>query len=290
MKFALLTNVSFKFGDDIKSFDSFDKTKIEKYLDGKISFHEFNGTKDLFIKTQEIIGKGTWELENCNYDKNILIQALYFNTSNNMQHEKLIIIKRKIHDKDTYTFLDFDVNKSDNYEYFDITLSDIISIIRSKHIRKGLVIYANGKIDEVELLDTQVDNITGRILVSPNTSVEYLNLPNLLMELHEKNYDNDKINEILTKHLQNTKVNHMFTRKENEIVIINYICQTIGFIKNNIMSDLLNDNFAGDAIVWLESKSSYDERILDLTSELLDKIINKTKPKKTIFFNIYRDL
>ena len=207
-----------------------------------------------------------------------------------MQHEKLIIIKRKIHDKDTYTFLDFDVNKSDNYEYFDITLSDIVSIIRSKHIRKGLVIYANGKIDEVELLDTQVDNITGRILISPNTSVEYLNLPNLLMELHEKNYDNDKINEILTKHLQNTKVNHMFTRKENEIVIINYICQTIGFIKNNIMSDLLNDNFAGDAIVWLESKSSYDERILDLTSELLDKIINKTKPKKTIFFNIYRDL
>ena len=174
MKFALLTNVSFKFGDDIKSFDSFDKTKIEKYLDGKISFHEFNGTKDLFIKTQEIIGKGTWELENCHYDKNTLTQALYFNTSNNMQHEKLIIIKRKIHDKDTYTFLDFDVNKSDNYEYFDITLSDIVSIIRSKHIRKGLVIYANGKIDEVELLDTQVDNITGRILISPNTSVEYL--------------------------------------------------------------------------------------------------------------------
>lgn len=207
-----------------------------------------------------------------------------------MQHEKLIIIKRKIHDKDTYTFLDFDVNKLDNYEYFDITLSDIISIIRSKHIRKGLVIYANGKIDEVELLDTQVDNITGRILISSNISVEYLNLPNLLMELHEKNYDNDKINEILIKHLQNTKVNHIFTRKENEIVIINYICQTIGFIKNNIMSDLLNDNFSGDAIVWLESKSSYDERILDLTPELLDKIINKTKPKKTIFFNIYRDL
>jgi len=297
MKYALLTKVSFNMFENNKkkSFELLDTTNIETMLKDKVSFHDFNGTAELLKSIQDQLGKQILDVMTCTYDKDSLTQALYLDTQNVSEHDKIVFIKRKINPNDSYTFCEFKDANDEKYEYLDVTMNDIIEIIKSKYIRKCVILYANGSMKPLEIIDTTIDKNKGRILIKNSddniSDIEYLNIINILNDL--ENVQNKE--QVLSDYLRSAGTNYLYARKETDLIIINYICQTVGTIKNEPMSTLLTDIFLGDAIIWLESKMQYDERILDLTPELLTKILDVVdkknfRPKNKIFFNIYREL
>jgi hypothetical protein len=295
-KFVLLKNVSFNFSNSLNDLTN---NKIEEYLKDKVEFYSFNNSKELFTSIHEILGNGIYENINCYYDNSVLIQAIFFEDNINENYTKLLLVKRKIHDNDTYTFLEFDPSSdTDIYQYDSITPNDIINIIMEKNLNRGIYVHSDKKIDEIVYFDKTESDQIGTLTINHNgvsKELKYLNLVNLIKELSEKNISETQFTEILQKKLDESGVEYLYTQKDFGLGLLNCYYQIIGFAKNEIVSNLINEDISGDVIIGLENKLNDDSRLLGLTSETFKQIIklsknNKFKVKNEIFCNIYYEL
>ena len=295
-KFALLKNVSFNFSDSLKELSA---DKIKNYLDNKIEFCSFSNSKELFTSMHTILGTGIYENINCYYDKSILIQAIFLEDNANEKYSKLLLVKRKIHDNDTYTFLEFDpLSDVDKYLYDIITFDDIVNIIMEKNLNKGVYIHSDGKIDDIVYFDKTESNQIGTLSIKHNDEskeFKYLNLVNMIQENSEKNISEAEFTEILQKKLDEHGVEYLYTQKDFGLGLLNCYYQIIGFVKNKLVSDLIKEDISGDVIIGLENKLNDDNRLLGLTSETFKQIIKLSKNvnfkvKNDTFCNIYYEL
>ena len=186
-KLAILKSVSFGHKD---TFDEISDDKITIYLQDKVVYKEFTNTLELYSILQEIFRHGAdIEIVNCHYDEIYLTQALCVNNDNDELHTSTVIVKRLIHDEDTYTFLEFDTNNpdSDVYTYSDVSNNDIMDIIRRKTVIPVVCINTDGKImnDEIIILVNKED--VGKIVVkNMNRELSYVNISSITNINHNK--------------------------------------------------------------------------------------------------------
>jgi len=295
-KFALLRNVSFNFS---KSMSTLTSDVVREYLNDKLEFVSFNNSKELFASLQEIFGKGIYEIINCYYDESVLIQAIFLEENSSENHTKLALVKRLIHENDTYTFLEFDAAENkDKYRYESITINNIVDVIIDKNLNKGVCVCSNEQIDNIFYSDKSESNELGTLVVTRNGNVceyKYLNLVNIMQEISDKNLTGEQFADILEKKLNDSGANYLYTQKDFGIGVLNCYYQTIGFSKNEIISKLIKEEITGDVILGLENKLNDDSRLLNLTKQTFNKIIKLSqldnfKVKNEMFCNLYYEL
>jgi hypothetical protein len=282
-KFALLKDFSFSFKND---YESLKLCKICESLDGKIEFVEFGDTLDFITKVTSVMGNCILEVLNCSYDHEYLIQAFYLENDSSV-HEKLIMVKRKIMENDTYTYAEFDPKdpKTDVFQYLNITTDDIANIIRSKYINKGVLVSASGNVQSVEYIDSYDDSSdSGTLAVMKNDNaydIKYLNIKNIMQKSNE---NNEKLGEsdfssLVEKKLDSTEATYIYSQMDASIGLLNCYYETVGMNKNAIISQMLGSDICGDVLLGLENHLNDDSRILSLTPELFSKIFEIVKSK-----------
>ena len=283
--FALLKNVSFKFKN---TFDCLSVNVFKEYLNDKVEYIDFVNTSDLFIKLNSIfLNAGNIDVVNCNYDKFHLSQGFCFDNGVDDFYHNFVIVKRKINENDSYTYLHFDDKLPDPYEYVDITYDDIVSILRNKHVYTGVMIYSSGEIRNTEYINIYDNNThCGKLILENAQEISYFNMASHFNA-------SDECSDVLSEKINNSNAKYLYTQKNIEICLLNCYSQTEGFVKNEIVSKLFNGDVYGDVFLGLENYLNDDVRLLKLDNLLFEKIMHISssfKQKNSLFFNVYYEL
>jgi hypothetical protein len=297
-KFALLKNVEFGIASNSTH------ELVIKYLNDKVSFYDFNGTIDLFYKLYDHLGKHTYEIDNCEYDKKYIIQAIYVDDPNKLFYEKIILIKREIITDDTYSYNTFSFDETkicDNYIYADIEMSDIEQILWKKYHSKGVKVTENGDINDINysFKFDELNNDIGKITLFDNdgnfkNEYNFIDVNNV--RRNNENLNSEQHNEILMEKINKYNIQFIYSQHEFNLGILNIFSPINGNILNEKVSYLINTKFYGDIILCLENNLNNDEsRILDMSVELFTKILKlksipNFKPKNKYFINIFNEL
>lgn len=300
-KFALIENVSFKL---LNNFDELRKEKLQSHFDNGVTYHNFSDTIDLFSQMNKIMGSNMLELINCSYDKNTVIQSAYIENDTSL-HQKIIFFKRKLRIDDSYTFLEFNPENADLYEYEDITRDDLVNILYNKYVHTGIILYSNGYMENIEYTynendnDNTYGNITYRRQNDSTHNAKYLHLINIMQNLKDDTPD-ENVDESLYKEKMEEKMNelqctHLYNQRDFSLGTFNCYYPIFGEQLNEIMSKLLNDKVYGNVIVTLETRLNNDERLLNLNTTLFESIVKTISvpnfvPKNKHYFNIYHEL
>lgn len=283
-----------------QSFDDIKKEKIVKSLEGKLDFYEIKNTTEMFFCLQNIFGnKSNMDITNCKFDKDYLYQSFSVDKDNENLHSNIVITKRKIKDDDTYTFLGFNpsIPETDIFEFVDITIDDIVDIIRNKTVLPALIIKDNGEIVNENLLYLNRNDDVGKILLeSNNKEILYLNVANIVNS--QKNLENENIIENIIKEKSSAYgTNYIFTQISIGLSLFNCFYHSFAENKNETMSNLVQHDIYGDSIIFLQNNSDNDtDTIINLNKELFEKIFDiivnnkRLKRKNNHFFNIYKEL
>jgi hypothetical protein len=294
-KIAVCNLETFK---NITSFSQITESIIREKL-SNIKFHQINNTLDFYKKINEIIYSQSpdclIEIANCYYDDKILIQAFYTDNVNSQ-----ILVKRKINENDSYTFMDYKHNIEDPYHFLDITFDDIINLIVRQHSYIGVLSRSNLEEETVELLINKTSDIIGTMEIKNGEKIKYLDMAHWIKE---NNYDNEnnenseeiseKIEEELNKFIYNNGILYLYSKHTSEIGSFNCINPITSNEKNHKLSNILNHDIFGDCYIWLEENSSESQEnmILRLDVDLFNKIAhnkcNMNKRKNKLFYNIY---
>ena len=312
VKAALLKNYSFdlrKNNTDNKQedFTTLSKEKIQESLNDHIEFYDFTNTAEMIV----LVGKTFDNIKyvtilNCYYDENYLTQAFFVeHEDNDAPHDKFLIVKRKILNDDTYTFTDFNPEHPDvdKYQFEDVSVDDIISIVRKKYIHDGILLKVDGTIEQVEYLDSyNKENNVGTITVfrkvegQPNfIDYKYLNLCSLSYKYHENNLDESKFSDHITQKLDETSAQYIYSQIDLSMALLNCYYESVALTKNSVMSKILKDDVYGNVLVGLENHLNDESRELDLNINVFDKIqklvsMKSYKRKNKYFCNIYYEL
>lgn len=297
-KFALLKKVSFNFTEQTSLTNEF----LLSHLTDKVFFESFDNTLNLFKRIHSLLGNGMVEILNCDYNETLLLQAFYLEESTDDVHENIILIKRKIRENDSYTFLDFDSEKSedDKYSYLDVEMSDVLNLLKNKYSHSGVCVHSDGSLSNIEYVNIyNKDTHSGimKILQPDGSYVEnkYVDV-NMIVHKHEKeNPTEAEFATLLQQKIDDETANYIYCQKDFSIGLLNCHYQIIGINKNNIMSEIIGENIYGDVFVGLENKLNDDERILNLDATIFEKIVklcksSDFKPKNSLFCNLYYEL
>lgn len=275
-KLAILSDFSFNFENNEKSLS---KETIFEYLNNKVEFVEFNGTKNLMEYIHSILGNQILEVLNCTYTKTELIQAFYVDNNSEETYKKIIMVKRLLSDSDTYTYVDFNPTENkDPYVHIDMTNDDIYGIIRSKYIHRGVCVKANGEIREIEYIDKGCENGSiGKINVLGVGSKKYINVKNVVNDMGntEGDQQENKLNVLIEDMLklpENEDTTHIYSQSDISVGLLNCYYEMFGINKNKFVSELLNIEVYGDVIIGLENSLNSDTRILSLTTSLFENL------------------
>jgi hypothetical protein len=283
-----------------QSFDDIKKENIVKSLEGKLDFYEIKNTTEMFFCLQNVFGeKSHMDITNCKFDGEYLYQSFSVDKDNENLHGNLVIIKRKIKEDDTYTFLGFNPNvpETDIYEFVDMTTDDIVEIVKNKSQLPALIIKDNGEIIKENLLYLNRNDDVGKILLeSNNKEILYLNIANIVNG--QKNLENENIIESIIKEKSSAYgANYCFTQISIGLSLFNCFYHSFAENKNETMSNLLQHDIYGDSIIFLQNNSDNDtDTIINLNKELFEKIFDivvnnkRLKRKNPHFFNIYKEL
>lgn len=294
-KLAILKSVSF--GRKSDTSDLTNEAYISS-LENKIEFKEFTDTLGMYYIIQDVFGANAdIEITNCEYDHENLIQSFCVNDDDMNLHENIIFVKREILDNDTYTYYDFNPEnpESDIYRYKDITVDDIVHIIKKKSVTSAIYVDCNGNIDNEKIVFLNHNGDVGKILLkNKNKEILYLNIANIVNQYKD---DQNKIESLIKEKMNAYCTDHIFIQIDIGLCILNCYYKSFSEEKNNTVSQVMNETIYGDAIIYLQSKMNDDcESILNLDSELFSKISglvsNKIKFKRgnPYFFNIYKEL
>ncbi len=289
-KLALLKKVSF----------AVTNTNIGLHLSDKVSFHEFNGTIQLFRKINELLGNGMVEILNCDYDETYLMQAFYLENMNDDVYENIIITKRKINQNDQYVYTtEPELLVKDDFEHVDITMTDIERIMLRKCSTSGVQIEDNGTMTNINYNIVYDNDLhTGTLSVTINgysQSLKFLNYPSLV-KLHERdNLTSEQFSKAVSDKVVESQAQYFYTQKEFGLGLFNCYCPLFGHEKNEIMSKLLSENISGTSYIGLENHLNEDSRIMSLDTTMVNKILKFMsttgfKQKNGIFCNIYYEL
>lgn len=300
-KFVLIENISFKLDNN---FQNISKNEIQSRFDTGVTYYDFDGTLDLFKQMNKLMGNNMLELINCSYDTTTVIQSAYIENDTSI-HQKIIFFKRKLRVDDSYTFLEFNPESPDLYEYEDMTIDDLVNILYNKYVHTGIILYSNGNMENIEYIydDNENDTMYGTILYKKNSSVinsaKYLHLINIVQNLKDESSD-DKLDELkynskIEEKMNELQCTHLYNQKDFKIGTFNCYYPVFGEQPNSIMSELLNEQVYGNVIITLETRLNNDERLLNLDTKLFQLIMNTIKnpnfvPKNKHYFNIYYEL
>lgn len=302
-KFALIENVSFKFENDLNVVT---KDNLKLRFDNGVKFFDFSGTKDLFTQMNKIMGTNMLELINCSYDKTTVIQSAYIE-NDTCTDQKIIFFKRKLNVDDSYTFLEFNPENPDIYQYESITKDDLVDILYNKHIHNGIISYADGNIENIEYtyIDNKDDDTYGSIMYKRNGSlysIKYLNLVSIMQNLkndsdnnQSENIDEGAFNEKIQEKITQLECTHIYGPLDFSLGTFNCYYPFIGNQHNDTVTNLLGREIHGNVLITLETCLNNDERLLNLDNVLFDSIVKTIKkpnfkPKNRHYFNIYHEL
>jgi hypothetical protein len=190
-----------KFNSDI-SFDSLSIDKISENLVDKTTFIQYNTTMDLYNIVSQNLGNNVHDVVNCTFDKEYLVQGIYCDSDKESGHEKIIFLKRKILENDTYTFLEFDHedHEKDKYLYENIQLSDICNVMRNRNINKGVFIECDEDVTDIEFIDKNEEDYIGNLIISCDNEIKqmkYVNLLNIINTTNRKTKKEKKVTEVV---------------------------------------------------------------------------------------------
>lgn len=303
-KFAFIENVSLSLDSDLEKINN---TDIRSRFNDCVTFYDFDGTKDLFTKIHSLMGNYMLEIVNGTYNENTLTQVIYVENDNTV-HDKMIVIKRKIRQDDSYTFLEFTENGTDIFEYDDVNYDELVNMIHQKYVHSGIIVNADNSIDQIEYvyIEDKNDQNMGTISYKIQNKNEihntkYLHLINIMQGLKDssKKEDDDinmtEYNKIIDEKMNAFQCTHLYNQKDFKLGIFNFYSPVFGTDKNEIASNLLEDNIYGNVIITLETKLNNDERLLNLNDDLFQSILKTIKnsdflPKNKHYFNIYNEL
>lgn len=299
-KFVLIENAQFKLEE---SFQNISKSSLYSRFGEGTTFYDFDGTIDLFTQMNKLMGSNMLELVNCSYDTNTVIQSAY--VENDLStHQKIIFFKRKLRVDDSYTFLEFNPSGDDIYEYEDITIDDLVNILYTKYIHNGIILYADGSIENIEYTydSNQTDHSYGSITYKRQGSVhcaKYLHLINIMQNMKDElgvdTVDENMFNSKMGEKMNELSCTHLYNQRDFSMGTFNCYYPVFGVSKNEVMSKLMNDQIYGNVIITLETRLNNDERLLNLDSTLFQAILSTIKntkfvPKNKHYFNIYHEL
>lgn len=300
-KFVLIENVSFKLNSD---FQNISKTNLQSRFDNGVTYYDFNGTLDLFKQMNQIMGSNMLELINCAYDTDTVIQSAYIENDTST-HQKIIFFKRKLRVDDSYTFLEFNPEMPELYEYEDITHDDLVDMLYNKYVHTGIILYYNGDMENIEYVynDEESDVTYGTVLYKRQNNLiyssKYLHLINIMQNLKDESTDDtvdeSKYGAKMEEKMNELQCTHLYNQRDFGIGTFNCYYPVFGEHPNPIMSKLLNDQVYGNVIITLETRLNNDERLLNLNTTLFQSIMNTIKnpnfvPKNKHYFNIYHEL
>lgn len=299
MKLAILSNMSI---DIEKKFSILNFESVSSIMSDKVEFHDFENTLDFCKILHKLMGNNTYTIANYHYDNTYLIQAIYVETGSNV-YDKIMLIKRFIHDKDTYTFAEYDFENSESvdvYKYDNITFDDIVNIIINNNVVKGVECVYNGDMNNIEMIDTIKDKYEGILIVKKGnieTEYSYMNISNIINEkMHEnEKVTEDEITEKINEQMKST-TQLFYKQFDVKIGILNCFIPLNAENKNEQISSILDGDVYGTVFVYFENTMNDDPRILQIDKNLLQKIFNVAKSGEKIkqtnihFWNIYAEL
>lgn len=304
-KIALLENVSFHvIPNNDSSYDSY-----KKFVEEKIKFIEINNTYDIFSNIKTYFCKDqkidTLDIENCVYTKDHVIQGFYAENNDKSidYYNKIMLVKRKIIADDTYTYFDISDDeklKNSPYEYLDVTIDDIINIMKSFHSTKGVLVFPSEYMKDIEFT-TEYDEETHTgvlryMLDNKECSIKYLNLLKLvhMFEDNGENVEGSDFHKKIEDKMSEYNASHIYTQCDVRLGILNCYSEFSGTMKNSYVSKIIQNDVYGTAIVGLENHLNNDNRILELSSYTLEKIkklfTDKYVSKNKMFCNIFFEL
>lgn len=302
-KFALFKNFSFNFTNEFSEFSNHSKFGHDS-IAKDVAFVDFDNTVDLITKIatelDDVLKKfperPPLDVLNCLYTKDTLIQGFYVESGESV-YEKIIFVKRKILNDDSYTYVNFDPS-DDKFEYLDMQLDDIVKIIKGKYVSNALVISSSGNIKNIECMDTYDDaSDSGVLKISHDEiirEVKYLNVKNILKKFGSNEPNEEELSKILSEKIDSTGSTYVCTQLEFSLGLLNCYCEVVAMNKNDVISGLMDMDVYGDVIITLENHLNDDSRLLDITPELFNKILdNKQKNftmKNKYFCNVYYEL
>lgn len=289
-KFALLKKVSFNVTNN----------NIGLYLSDKVSFHEFNGTINLFQEIHKLLGNKMIEILNCDYNETHLLQAFFLENTEDDVYENIIITKRKINENDKYIYTtETELIKNDEFTHCDVTFEDIERIMLRKCNTHGIQIEDDGTLTNVIFnVEYNHTNHCGTLNITiddVSQSIKFLNYPSLIKYHENDNLSSEQLSSLVSNKIIETDSQYFYTQKEFGLGLLNCYCPIYGENKNEIMSCLLSEDICGNTFVGLENHLNDDSRILPLNINMLHKIIKfiKTKnhkQKNSFFCNIFYEL
>jgi hypothetical protein len=268
---------------------------IKKFLESNNLFtiYDFTGTLG-FLKIVNNLSskKQLMSVINSWYDDKVLIQAVEFNKDND-----IVYVKRKINEIDSYTLYDFDFNKADIYEYLDMTEEDLINVIKSKYIHKGIFVNINEN-KEIEYIIEPTDNIVKTLIIKSDDTIKNIKYCdyNLLL-IKNKSNSNDALKELDNIVGDNSNIELATLKYNVGFAILNIFVVCKNPTKNECLTKLLGCDFYGYAYIGIEDMLNKIERLMDIDMTLFNKILEninvltKNPPlKNNDFCNIYYEI
>jgi hypothetical protein len=295
VKLAILNSVAFEKKNNFEELSN-----IKKYLLDKVQFVNFKNTAELLKLAKGAFSENEnsnpcMDVVNCHYDQKYLIQAFSVDNPDEIIHNTIVMVKRKIHENDTYTFSEFS-DENDPYGYEDMTIDDISDILKKKSVITCVTVRANGEIKTDGILMLNNNEDVGKLLLQNNNKeILYLNICNIINKYNNKENEN-RIDEIIKQKACAYGAHHIFVQINISFGILNCFYESFAKNKNEMVSKMINYDVYGDAILFLQSNCEYDnESYLELDDTLFKRLYDiivdqkRLKRENVNFFNIYRE-
>ena len=273
-------------------------------MNDDVSFIEFNGTIDLFKKIHDIFGDQMVDVLNCHYDDKYLIQGFYI-YSEEGQHDDFVLVKRLLNDNDQYVYTaELELRQNDEFIHENITFDDINNIFTERYKHNGLLVRADGTINDVisEILpgNTEHEGILRftNLETSEIFTKTFLNVISLSVE-HDQSKNTEPFENILQEYTHKINPDYLFSKSSFDMGALLVFGQTDKSITdtttNQIGSKIMSHPIPGDVLVGLESTERNDEKILKLDKNIFSKILDiigveGSARKNKTFCNIYYEL
>ena len=264
-------------------FNLFSPENVKKLIQDKLTFIDYVTCKDIHdVIKNSFENKSIIDVGLSHYNEIYVTQAI----TNGV---KTIFIKRKIIDGDTYT-----LEANDCYEYFDVSIDDIVNLYINTYTVSGLRINIDGSIDDMKFVIKNYDEYVGLLKFDDGKEIKFINVSNFV----NKNAENqsaqidEKIRQLVNAHC----TEWLYTQTDIGFCILNFYYKVSNNEKNNMISKLISHDVGGEIILFIHDKINGTDMILNTSKQLFSKIYdiktNEKKIKQTSknFFNIFRDL
>jgi len=252
----------------IDYFNKFSSFNLEKLVTPFITFYDYANFSEIITILYNLFHCNNADVANCYYTDSFVIHQI----TDKKNPNKYVFVKRAINDNDYYTLAEKELH------FIDMTINDLMTVIKHTYIRSGLHILQTNDIYQIDFFIDHINtedknNFIDKLIVKENDKIYEIPFINFITILNNYNCDTEKAQTFINNYKNEQHAEFMLSQYNLECCILHcfFDCFKPETSINQQMTSFLKKDFYGDCFIGLLD-NNYNNDFLDISIKTFMKL------------------